>query len=216
MSSSVNRPFGPEEVADYERRRYRGLDQRIVHGREMRILDRIFRGIRESGSVSVLDAPCGYGRFSGFLLGRATFLASCDLSAAMVERAASKKAGRSSPRGAVADLKLDLPFRDRAFVVVFSMRFFHHLHQSEERRHVLGEFSRVSSRFAVVSFYRLNPLHRFQRWVRRGIKHSRTRIKMITREEFVEEAGQAGWRVVRIYPLIRGVHSQHIALLAKN
>ena len=216
MSSSVNRPFRRDEVADYERRRYRGLDQRIVHGREMRILDRIFRRIGESGPVSVLDAPCGYGRFSGFLLGRAAFLASCDLSAAMVERAAAKRTGRSSPRGAVADLKQGLPFGPRAFGLVFSMRFFHHLHQSEDRRHVLGEFSRVSSRFAVVSFYRLNPLHRFQRWVRRGIKHSRTRIKMITREEFVEEAGQAGWRVVRVYPLIRGLHSQHIALLAKD
>lgn len=215
MSSSVNRPFRKDEVADYERRRYRGLDQRIVHGREMRILDRIFRGVVRSGPVSVLDAPCGYGRFSEFLLSRAGFLASCDLSTAMVERAASKRAGRSFSRGAVADLKQGLPFGDRAFDIVFSMRFFHHLHQSEDRRHVLREFGRVADRFAVISFYRLNPLHRFQRWVRRGIKHSRTKIKMITREEFVEEAGQAGWRVVRVYPLLRGVHSQHIVFLAK-
>lgn len=216
MSSSVNRPFRKDEVEDYERRRYRGLDQRIVHSREMRILDKVFRRIAVPGSFAVLDAPCGYGRFSEFLLGRATSLASSDLSAAMVERAASKKAGSSSPRGVVADLKQGLPFISRAFNAVFSMRFFHHLHQSEDRLHVLGEFHRVSGRWAVVSFYRLNPLHRFQRSLRRGIKHSKTRIKMIPGEEFVREAAQAGWSVVRVYPLLRGIHSQHIALLEKR
>jgi len=215
MSSSVNRPFRKDEVEDYERRRYRGLDQRIVHSREMRILDRVFRRITVPGSFSVLDAPCGYGRFSEFLLGRATSLASSDLSAAMVERAASKRSESGSPRGVVADLKQGLPFVPRAFSVVFSMRFFHHLHQSEDRLHVLEEFHRVSDRWAVVSFYRLNPLHRFQRRLRRGIKRTKTRIKMIPGDEFVSEAEQAGWRVVRIYPLLRGIHSQHIALLEK-
>jgi SAM-dependent methyltransferase len=216
MSSSVNRPFRPDEVEDYERRRYRGLDQRIVHSREMRILDSVFRRIAVSRPFAVLDAPCGYGRFSEFLLGRSTSLASCDLSAAMVERAASRSAGPNSPRGVVADLKQDLPFVSRAFDAVFSLRFFHHLHQSEDRLNVLGEFRRVSSRWAVVSFYRLNPLHRFQRWLRHGIKRTRTRIKMIPGNEFEREAVQAGWRVVRIYPLLRGVHSQHIALLERT
>lgn len=215
MSSSVNRPFRKDEVEDYERRRYRGLDQRIVHSREMRILDTVFRRIAVPRSFAVLDAPCGYGRFSEFLLGRATSLASCDLSAAMVERAASKSAGSSSPRGVVADLKQGLPFVPQAFNAVFSMRFFHHLHQSQDRFHVLKEFHRVSDRWAVVSFYRLNALHRFQRWLRRGIKRTKTRIKMIPGNEFVREAEQAGWRVVRVYPLLRGIHSQHIALLEK-
>jgi len=215
MSSSVNRPFRKDEVEDYERRRYRGLDQRIVHSREMRILDKVFRRITTPGPLSVLDAPCGYGRFSGFLLGRAAFLASSDLSAAMVERAASKRSESNSPHGVVADLKQGLPFVPQAFGAVFSMRFFHHLHRSEDRLHVLEEFHRVSGRWAVVSFYRLNPLHGFQRWLRRGIKRTKTRIKMIPGDEFVREAEQAGWRVVRVYPLLRGIHGQHIALLEK-
>jgi SAM-dependent methyltransferase len=182
----------------------------------MRILDRVFSRIAVPGSFEVLDAPCGYGRFSDFLLGRASRLVSCDLSAAMVERAASKSFDSSSPRGVVADLKQDLPFISRAFNAVFSMRFFHHLHQAEDRLHVLGEFHRVSARWAVVSFYRLNPLHRLQRSLRRGIKHTKTRIKMIPGDEFEREAVRAGWRVVRVYPLLRGIHSQHIALLEKS
>ncbi len=216
MSSSKTRPFRRDEVADYERRRYRGLDQRIVHNREQRILDCVFGRIVSAGDFPVLDAPCGYGRFSAFLLGRASFLASSDLSQAMVERAAARRAGASRPLGVVADLKQGLPFASAAFAAVFSMRFFHHLHEHEDRLAVLAEFHRVSRGWAVVSFYRLNPLHRFQRWVRRGIKHSRTRIKMITREEFESEARRAGWKVAGVYPLLRGFHGQHIALLRKG
>jgi len=169
MSSSKNRPFRKDEVEDYERRRYRGLDQRVVHNREMRILERIFRGVKGGGPLSVLDAPCGFGRFTKFLLERSAFLAATDLSPAMVERTASRESGAVRPRGVVADLKRGLPFEPGSFSLVFSMRFFHHLHESGDRRAVLAEFGRVSRRWAVVSFYRLNPLHRFQRWVRAGV-----------------------------------------------
>ena len=216
MSSSKNRPFRKDEVEDYERRRYRGLDQRIVHNRETRILERIFRGVTGGGPLSVLDAPCGFGPFPKFLLERSAFLAATDLSPAMVERTASRETGKARPRGVVADLKRGLPFESGSFSLVFSMRFFHHLHESGDRRAVLAEFGRVSRRWAVVSFYRLNPLHRFQRWVRRASGKGRTRIKMITREMFFEEARQAGWRVVRLYPLLGGIHGQHIVFLEKE
>ncbi|MCJ7611811.1 MAG: class I SAM-dependent methyltransferase [Candidatus Aminicenantes bacterium] len=216
MSISKTRPFRRDEVEDYERRRYRGLDQKIVHNREQRILDRILSRVAEPADFPVLDAPCGFGRFSKFLLERATFLASSDFSPAMVERTASREGGAFRPRGVVADLKRGLPFASRSFALVFSLRFFHHVHESLDRRAVLSEFGRVSRRWAVVSFYRLNALHRFQRWIRRRAGQGKTRIKMMTRAEFVEEARQAGWRVVRIYPLLRGIHGQHIAWLRKE
>jgi hypothetical protein len=38
---------------------------------------------------------------------------------------------------------------------------------------------------------------------------------MITGREFEEEATGAGFRVVRVFPLFRGVHAHHIALLKK-
>ncbi|HEX9902326.1 MAG TPA: hypothetical protein VGB72_05645, partial [Acidobacteriota bacterium] len=69
MSSSTSLPFTEPEVADYEQRRYRGLDQRLVHSRETRILKsllcRVVAGPLRPNRV--LDAPCGYGRFSALL-----------------------------------------------------------------------------------------------------------------------------------------------------
>jgi hypothetical protein len=58
-------------------------------------------------------------------------------------------------------------------------------------------------------------LHQAQRALRRRVKRSKTRIKMITGREFRAEAEGAGFRVVRVFPLFRGIHSHHVALLKK-
>jgi len=65
--NSSNIPFEKHEVEEYERKRYRGIDQRLVHGREGRLLRNILRKIGD-GPLLVLDIPCGYGRFSNILL----------------------------------------------------------------------------------------------------------------------------------------------------
>jgi len=219
MSSRANAPFQEHEVADYERRRYRGIDQRIVHRREVRILRKALRlagaGFPAGIRATALDAPCGYGRFSGLLIETGYRPVSCDLSLAMVRRARVKDPISHTPMGIVANVTRGLPFRDGAFPLVFSLRFFHHLHRPEERRAALEEFARAGSGWLILSFYRANVLHQAQRALRRRVKRSKTRIKMITGREFEAEATGAGFEVVRVFPLFRGIHSHHIALLKK-
>lgn len=209
-------PFSKNEVADYEKKRYRGLDQKLVHNRELRILKKIFDKI---GSISglVLDLPCGYGRFSSLLLDKGRGLINCDISFAMVERAneSASKQSASNIRGAIANAISGLPFKEAVFSLVFSMRFFHHVHDSKDRRTILGEYSYVSSGWVVLSYYQSNALHKIQRKFRRKIKKTPTRIKMITRQEFQSEVEESGFEVVSVCPLFRGLHSQHIALLKK-
>ena len=231
-SAPSSSKFTAAGVRDYETRRYRGIDQRIVQARETRILKKVFRSIKEtwSGAGPVLDLPCGYGRFSSFLLGQGFRIVNSDLSFQMVKRAcqrieeargAASGPGNvprpSSPRasGAVGNAKQGLPFRAGVFPVVLSIRFFHHVHEPRDREKILGEFFRVSSAWAVVSFYRMNALHLFQRRLRRLVNKSRTRIKMIAPGRFEEEAEAAGFEVMRVFPLIRGIHAYHIALLKK-
>jgi SAM-dependent methyltransferase len=217
MLCSAKASFKKEEVADYEQKRYRGLDQRIVHRREVGILKTLL-SLAESASPSAapayaLDAPCGYGRFSGLLQERNFRLVSLDLSPAMVERAVEKGLNNSNPIGIVSNMAEGLPFKPNIFRLILSMRLFHHLHESEERRSVLREFARASNGWVILSFYQVNPLHLAQRRLRRRIKRSKTRIKMITRREFEEEADEAGFEIVRVVPLFRGIHAQQIALL---
>jgi SAM-dependent methyltransferase len=128
--------FTAHGVRDYEKRRYRGIDQRIVQAREIRILNKIFRSFKGArpGPGSALDLPCGYGRFSGFLRGQGLGIINSDLSFHMVKRAcqkvekawAAESTSGSVPGlswqhalGVVANAKQGLPFRDCAFPVVF-------------------------------------------------------------------------------------------------
>ena len=218
--------FQANEVADYERKRYRGLDQRLVNARERRILKKLLSlcspaaaappGLGEGEAARALDAPCGYGRFAG-LLGAAGFeVFDADLSVAMVRRASARGAGPVHPVGVVANLTRGLPFRTGTFSLVFSMRFFHHLHESPARRAALAEFDRATREWLIVSYYQANPLHLAQRAVRRKILRKTTRIKMISGREFRGEAAASGFDVVRVVPLFRGLHAQHIALLRKS
>jgi SAM-dependent methyltransferase len=210
-----NPPFEKHEVEDYERRRYRGQDQKLVDRREKRILRKILQRFA-AGSLRALDLPCGYGRFSRLLLDKGFSLVSSDISFHMVKRAMERNPGSALLSGVVADAKQGLPFKNVAFNVVLSMRFFHHLHQKQDREKILSEFSRVCSDCLILSYYQRNWLHSLQRKLRRRIKRTKTEIKMLSRQEFYEEVEASAFKAARVFPLFRGLHSQHVALLKKK
>jgi SAM-dependent methyltransferase len=219
MSSSTNVPFQKHEVEDYERRRYRGLDQRMVDAREQKIVRGLFDAAKRLNGVNaalVLDAPCGYGRFSGIVENQGFSLVSSDLSFHMVDRAGMRDRSRPYSLGVVADLKRGLPFKPGVFRFVLSMRFFHHVHEESERAQILGEFARVSAKWVILSYYELNPLHLLQRKIRRGLKRSKTRIKMISGDRFRREIEAAGFRIVKKAPLFRWLHAQRLILLERT
>jgi len=215
MFFSNNVPFEKHEVEDYERRRYRGLDQRLVDRREKQILQKIL-GMIEKKKGFILDAPCGYGRFSLLLLQRGLKLTSSDYSFYMVKRTKEKSGYTGMPWGVVADLKRGLPFKKDAFDFILSMRFFHHVHQGAERTSILKEYARISRGWLILSYYQMNWLHLLQRKLRRKIKKTKTRIKMISRSEFKDEIRESGFQAVRVFPLFRGIHAHHLALLRKS
>ena len=215
--NAVNRPFKKHEVEDYEKKRYRGIDQRLVHAREERIIKKILKKIIEDSQFA-LDVPCGYGRFSHLLLDKGFFVVNSDLSFHMVKRAVQRRQGdnRFAAAGVVADAMQGFPFKKNVFNILLSMRFFHHVHEAKEREFIIKEFFHASEKWVILSYYQANLLHLFQRRIRRKIKKSKTSIKMISPDEFQREVEAGGFRIVKIFPLFRGLHSHHIALLKKS
>lgn len=208
-------PFQKHEVEEYERKRYRGWDQKLVDRRERKILRKILKKMKENSPL-VLDIPCGYGRFSSLLVENGFSLVNSDLSFHMVKRVMEKNSRTGGVLGVVADAKKGLPFKQNAIDFFLSMRFFHHIHEGDERTAVLKEYFRIASEGVILSYYEINFFHSLQRKVRRKIKRSRTRIKMISRTEFQREVEQVGFHIEKIFPLFRGVHAQNIALLRKR
>lgn len=213
-SSSV--PFSASGVRDYERTRYRGLDQKFVHRRETAICKKILERIPLPPGL-VLDVPCGYGRFSELFRRRGWDMVSCDYSFAMVQRAMDSRADKVSSKrwGVVADAKQGLPFKEQTFCLLLCMRFWHHIHEDRERLVLLNHFSRVTLEWVILSYYQVNVFHLFQRRFRRIVKKSSTHITMISRADFFDEVRRAGFECVAVFPLIRGIHSQRVALLKK-
>lgn len=179
---------------------------------EIKILRKILKKI-DKEDARVLDVPCGYGRFSPLILEPGLSLVSSDLSFHMVKRGVESNEVPVRLRGVVADAVAGLPFQEESFDFILSMRFFQHRRQGAERKAVLGEFSRVVKEGVILSYYQISPLHIAHRKLRR--RTSKARITMLSREEFEREVKEAGFQVVQVFPLLRGVHSQHIALLEK-
>ncbi|MFN0007751.1 MAG: class I SAM-dependent methyltransferase [Planctomycetota bacterium] len=141
----------PAVVASYDAERFAGVGNRRSTARKWRALR---RGLgREFEHVrSVLDVPCGNGRFTELLLGEGKRVVNADRSRPML-LAAREKAGRAKAGGGRAEhVECDaarLPFADASFDLVLSVRFFLHV-PKDLRAGFLREMGRVSRRWVVV------------------------------------------------------------------
>lgn len=136
----------PAVVAAYDAQRFEGAGQQRSTRRKWRALRRGL-GPEFDAVTSVLDVPCGTGRFTQLLLGAGKRVVNADRSRAML-LAAREKAG-ADRAGLVECDAARLPFADRSFDLVLSVRFFLHV-PKPMRAGILREMGRVSRRHVVV------------------------------------------------------------------
>lgn len=192
------------DIREYERTRYRGLDQRLVHGVEKRIVAGFIRKLRQDKD-RVIDIPCGYGRFTSFLVDEPLEVFVGDLSHLMLLRV--KERFDSRVRMARGDI-MELPFADNSFDGLLSMRLFQHFHTPAERIAGFSEIARVVSRWAVVSVYTCSMLHKFMRMFREHHK-----ITMASVSQIKEEVDKSGLRILKMKKIMPGIHAQTILMV---
>jgi len=185
------------EVLKYELTRYRHPDQRLVHYLEFRA---ILKSINLSKGASILDIPCGFGRFSIPLLRMGYRVVAADISHAMVKRTREKV----EVTGVVADIT-SLPFRDRAFDAAVSIRLMQHLDFDVAMRAV-SELKRVSKRFVILTFYRENFLHRLER----KLTGRKSKIRFFDAGKFIKSAGEIGLELVTSRAPLGPIHAQTV------
>jgi SAM-dependent methyltransferase len=202
----MQRSYGPvaseHEVREYERRRYRWLDQRLMSQLEWRTVAGLLARVSVSGAT-VLDVPCGYGRFAGRLAERGGRVLLADVSVHMVARA--RQGFSPAVPGAGVDV-LALPFADASVDGALVMRLLHHL-TDPERRQALGELARVIRSWAILSAYTGAPLHRLLRRVQ-GRPPKETSLSTLG-----AELRSAGLEVVTSGAVIPFLHAQRIFLV---
>ncbi|MHC4958443.1 MAG: class I SAM-dependent methyltransferase [Planctomycetota bacterium] len=135
----------PEVAANYRRKHSGSWLRRLAHGREQKLLNRLLQ--RVSPIDSVLDCPCGTGRFLPLLETHARRVYAGDVAHSMV--ALARDDGRALCL--VGDVNA-LPLPDDAVDVVVCMRLLHHLADPADRVRALTGMRRVARRAVIVSF----------------------------------------------------------------
>lgn len=207
MRGAEGEVWSTDDVSEYERTRFRNLDQRLVARLEERAVAELVEVAAAPGE-RVLDVPSGYGRLSRIAAGgggvRRVVLA--DVSREMLASARGRVRGGAP--ACCADVR-SLPFADGAFDGALCVRLVQHLRGPDDRRVAFAELARVTERWAVVSVYRKAGLHHLQRrFLGRGrMCVSLDRLRTELREE--------GWRVRRVEKPLPVLHAQTLLLLRR-
>ncbi|MDR0379382.1 MAG: class I SAM-dependent methyltransferase [Candidatus Accumulibacter sp.] len=203
-----SRKYDRMHAAEYLRKHRTGLARRLSHWREESIAR---KALKLAGDpASVLDLPCGAGRFWPLLAERAdrTILAADN----SVDMLATARAAQ--PANVVA--RIDT-FQTSAFEIgletgavdcVFCIRLLHHIERSEHRLALLRELHRVCRDATVVSLW---VDGNYKSWKRRRLETRRARRgeemqnRFVARRETVEaEFLEAGFQIAAALDFLPG------------
>ena len=192
----------------YEQRSmYSGLVGQRRVAIEHSVINQLIAAI--SPGSTVLDCPCGNGRWLAALAKHAVKLRAIDVSEGMV-RAAQK---RSSDFSVPVDVRLGdaehLDLVDDAVDYTFSYALMKHLPISFQA-HVLAEFARVSAKGVICSFAVFKPVS--HAWWR--LRHPPESYP-VTRDEIARMASAAGLELKRLVKISQPlIGLEHFAVLA--
>ena len=186
-----------ERAAKYSDRFERGSRKR-VDKREQAAVKRILAAL--PGVKTVLDVPCGAGRFAATIGAGGRKIIAIDVAAEVLVHAAE----RARKAGVQMETKqgdaTKLPLEDKCVDCAFSNRLLHHIPDRKERQKILRELHRVTKRFAVVSFF---DHHSFG-VVRKFLKALKGRKPPYEGQprfaEFAAEVAEAGFDVIEVVP----------------
>jgi ubiquinone/menaquinone biosynthesis C-methylase UbiE len=196
--------YDDKHAEHYYNQYYSSLSSRISHWREVQIAR---KALRLAGNPSsVLDLPCGAGRFWPMLAEQPnrTIIGS-DNSASMIEMAVKAQPPAVVKR-VVQTLQtsaFDINLPDKVVDCIFSMRLMHHIAQPEHRAKMLSEFHRVTRDTVVISLWvdgNYKAWKRAKAEARRAEKRKLADVVLnrlvIPRAQIEAEFKQAGFEIV--------------------
>lgn len=192
--------YAPERARGYQDHHAKNIRTRLTTWRERRCL---YQALRDAGSPrSALDLPCGTGRFwPAFAAAGVERLIAADGSAGMLDVARANRLSSSYPEQLFVTSAFDAALPDGCVDFVACLRFYHHLSMPEDRRRLLAEVGRLTTRFAAVSLWvdgNLAGRRRLQKPLPEPVSGYGRRICR-RRSEVEAEFAAAGFRTLRHY-----------------
>jgi ubiquinone/menaquinone biosynthesis C-methylase UbiE len=199
-----------EVAADYDEHRFRTPKRQRRNARKWAAIQKALA--LASGIKTIVDLPCGTGRFTGHLARAGFEVVGSDISAEMMGQAAKlPSVQHENIRGYVRADAERLPFRSKSTDCLMSIRFLFHV-DPETRKRMLREFGRVSRRW-VIADYRHKYSFRYGVWkLSRALGLTRRPFERVSVKSMTAEFEDAGLRVAKIIPVRRGLSDKWVVL----
>ena len=187
-----------EVAANYDSHRF---GSNVRQRRNVRKWKTILAALEETAGVrSILDMPCGTGRFTGHLADRGYLTVGSDISHEMMKVAEQKTGHPDQLAGYVQADAVAVPLKDASLDCVMSVRFMFHV-DPETRIRILREMGRVSRRWLIVD-YRHRYSLRYAKWrVLRAFGMTRQRLDRVSHAQLEREFHAAGLSICKVIPV---------------
>lgn len=195
--------YDPAHAQIYFEKHSTGFWRRLSTWREIGMARKAL--VLAGNPASVLDLPCGTGRFWELLAERPDrVIYAADNSQAMVDTGMQMRPPAVTARIAKAfqSSAFDTGLPDDFVDCVFCIRLLHHIQQSEDRVRILREFARISSGTVIVSLW---VDGNFRAWRHQRKQERKARLHgnvgprdriLLKRQEIESEFSAAGLEVV--------------------
>ena len=197
-----------EVAADYDEHRFRTPKRMRRNARKWIAIQKALA--MAEGTKTVVDLPCGTGRFTGHLANAGYQVVGSDISIEMMHQAA-KQLSQGNIAGYVRADAEALPFRSKSADCLMSIRFLFHV-DPDTRRRMLREFGRVSRRW-IIADYRHKYSFRYGVWkLSRLLGLTRRHFERVSVKSMKSEFEDAGLRVVKIFAVRRWLSDKWVVL----
>ncbi len=199
-----------EVAADYDEHRFRTPKRQRRNARKWAAIQQALA--LTDGVKTIVDLPCGTGRFTGHLARAGYTVVGSDISIEMMQQAAKlPSVSHENIKGYVRADAEALPFRTKSADCVMSIRFLFHV-DPDTRRCMLREFGRVSRRW-VIADYRHKYSVRYGIWkLSRALGLTRRPFERVSVKSMTAEFEDAGLRVARIINVRRWLSDKWVVL----
>jgi len=218
---TFSQKYDKEHAEIYFQRHRQGLARRLSNWREVQLARAALRLAGHPNSV--LDLPCGAGRFWPMLMEKSNrIVIGADNSADMLKVA--QAAYPDFCQGKISCLQtsaFDIDLPDSAVDCILCIRLLHHIGEAEHRQQLLREFHRVTRDTLIISLW---VDGNYKAWRRRRLEAQRRRAGepdpknrfVISRKQIENEFTAADFDIIRHYDLIPGYQMWRTYVLRKR
>jgi ubiquinone/menaquinone biosynthesis C-methylase UbiE len=199
-----------EVAADYDEHRFRTPKRQRRNARKWAAIQKALA--LTSGVRTIVDLPCGTGRFTGHLARAGYQVIGSDISMEMMQQAAKLPSVRHpNIAGYVRADAEALPFAAKSVDCLMSIRFLFHV-DPQTRRRMLREYGRVSRRW-IIADYRHKYSVRYGVWkLSRVLGLTKRPFERVSVKSMKAEFEDAGLRVLEIVPVRRWLSDKWVVL----